>query len=144
LAVGASAAALVACTAPLRWSAPESRPYFILTAPGAEAALPEPGGVLYTDDARLFFQLFYRRPDAPFRYIVGYEAALMPPEDLAVFRAALAARTAASFAPWVAKMTPRDRLILYDTDGRPPIPDLEWMQVSQTVWSGRIPRDGAR
>ena len=54
---------------------------------GGGPYLPDPGGVLYTDDMRLFFQVFYARPTAPWRYIVGYEPALMPPDDLATFRA---------------------------------------------------------
>jgi hypothetical protein len=119
------------------------RPFLSLTAPGAEPFLPEPGGVLYTDDMRLFFQLFYSRPAAPWRYVVGYEPALMPPDDLATFRRVLAARTPESFAPWVGKMRPADRLVLRSTEGRPLIPELEWAQVSQTVWSGRVSRPPA-
>ncbi len=145
LAAVAGVAAWLACTVPLAGPAPESSsPYRVLTSPGVDAALPDPGGVLYTDDPRLFFQVFYSRPSAPFRYIVGYEPALMPPSDLATFRATLAARTPASFAPWVAKMEPRDRLILRSIEGQPPLPQLDWMQVSQSVWSGRVPRDGGR
>jgi hypothetical protein len=68
----------------------------------------------------------------------------MPPSDLATFRATLAARTPASFAPWVAKMKPQDRLILRSIEGQPQIPELEWLQVSQSVWSGHVPRDSGR
>jgi hypothetical protein len=119
------------------------RPFLSLTTPAAEPFLPDPGGVLYTDDMRLFFQLFYSRPTAPWRYVVGYEPALMPPDDLATFRRILAARTSGSFAPWLGKMRRPDRLVLRSTEGRPPIPELEWAQVSQTVWSGRVPRPPA-
>jgi hypothetical protein len=115
------------------------RPFLSLTSPTIGAALPDPGGVLYTDDMRLFFQLFYHRPTAPWRYIVGYEPALMPPEDLATFRNVLAARTPDNFAPWVRKMTPADRLIIQSTEGQPQIPGLAWTRVSATVWSGRRP-----
>ena len=139
LAAICAAAALLACSAPLRGGRAVDRPYIALASPAAELALPDPGGVLYTDDMRLFFQLFYSRPHAAFRYIVGYEPALMPPQDLATFRHILAARTGESFAPWLARMTPRDRLILLSTEGEPPIPDLEWTQVSRSVWSGRVP-----
>ena len=45
----------------------------------------------------------------------------MPPQDLATFRHILAARTGESFAPWLARMTPRDRLILRHR-GRAPDP----------------------
>jgi hypothetical protein len=137
----AGLAALLVLSANLRGQrfAAAENPYLSLTSPDVGSALPDPGGILYTDDMRVFFQLFYRRPSAPWRYIVGYEPALMPPDDVATFRKVLAYRTADSFAPWTAKMTPKDRLILLSTQGQPPIPALEWTQVSPTVWSGRRP-----
>jgi hypothetical protein len=140
LALVAGLAALLATGSGLRGRpASGERSYLSLTGVGVESALPDAGGILYTDDMRLFFQLFYARPTAPWRYIVGYEPALMPPDDLATFRATLAARTPGNFAPWVAKMTPADRLVLQSTEGRPLLPELQWTQVSQTVWSGRRP-----
>jgi hypothetical protein len=36
-------------------------------------------------------------------------------------------------------MKPEDRLILQSTQGQPLIEELEWTQVSPTVWSGRRP-----
>jgi hypothetical protein len=140
----AGLAAFVACTASLHGGPLVDRPFLPLASPAADAALPQPGGILYTDDERLFYQLFYSRPNAPFRYIVGYEPALMPAADLAVFRGILAERTPARFAPWIAKMRPEDRLILRSTGGRPPLPALEWTQVSQSIWSGRVPAPAAR
>jgi MFS family permease len=141
LALVAGLAALLILSANTRGSryrAPE-RPFLSLTSRTIGSALPDPGGILYTDDMRLFFQLFYHRPTAPWRYVVGYEPALMPPEDLATFRKVLAARTPLSFAPWVQKMTPADRLIIQSTEGQPQIPGLAWSRVSATVWSGRRP-----
>ena len=115
------------------------KPYLSLMSPDIGSALPDPGGILYTDDMRVFFQLFYHQPSAPWRYVIGYEPALMPPEDLATFRMTLSRRTPGSFAPWTEKMKPQDRLILQSTQGQPLIDDLEWTQVSPTVWSGRRP-----
>jgi len=115
------------------------RPYLSLTADESSPALPGPGGILYTDDMRLFYDLYFSFPDAPWRYIVGYEPALMPVEDLVTYRRLLVARTPSSFAPWVAKMRPEDRLILQSTQGKPQIPELEWTRVSASVWSGRRP-----
>jgi hypothetical protein len=106
---------------------------------GAEAApyLPDPGGILYSDEMRLFYQLFYRQPRAPWRYQVGYEPGLMPPEDLKVYRQILIARTTQAFAPWVAKMRPEDRLIVRSLGERPPaIEGLEWHRVGGEIWSG--------
>ena len=145
LAVASGVAVLLVLSASARGgrAAPPERSFLSLTAKAADPYLPEPGGILYTDDMRLFFQVFYGRPTAPWRYVVGYEPALMPPDDLATFRRVLAARTPASFAPWIRKMTPTDRLILQSTEGRPQIPELEWAQVSQTLSSGRVSRPPA-
>jgi hypothetical protein len=126
-----------------RLQAPE-RPYQSLASPAASPTLPGPGGILYTDDMRLFFELFFARPQAPWRYVIGYEPGLMPADDLATFRRTLAARTPASFEPWVRKMGAADRLVLKSTEGPPRIPGLEWTQVSQTVWSGRAIGGAAR
>jgi hypothetical protein len=123
---------------------PAERPYQSLAAPASAPALPGPGGILYTDDMRIFFELFFARPQASWRYVVGYEPGLMRADDLATFRRVLAARTPASFEPWVRKMGPADRLVLKSTEGPPPIPGLEWTQVSQTVWSGRTTGAAAR
>jgi len=116
---------------------PEGQAYAALLAPESEGALPDPGGIVYSDELAVFYQVFYRAPRAPWRYMVGYEPALMPPEDLDVFREIHRRRTAESFAPWLAKMRPEDRLILRSASGAPTIPGLEWRPVTATVWSGR-------
>jgi hypothetical protein len=141
LAFVAGLAALLILSANTRGSryAAAERPYLSLTSSAVGPALPDPGGVLYTDDMRLFFQLFYNRPTAPWRYVVGYEPALMLPEDLTTFRKVLSARTPDNFAAWVEKMAPADRLIIQSSEGQPQIPGLVWSQVSATVWSGRRP-----
>jgi hypothetical protein len=100
--------------------------------------LPRAGGILYSDDMRLFFDLFYRMPEAPWRYVVGYEPGLMLPEDLEVYRQAHVRRTTEGFAPWVQKMLPSDRLILRSL-GSPGIAGLEWGELAPGLWSGRLP-----
>ena len=119
-----------------RFTQVTDRSYLALLTPEAAHTLPDPGGILYTDDLALFYSVFFRRPDAPFRYVLGYEPGLMRPEDLAVYRAALKARTPDVYVPWIARMTPADRLILR-SNTRPPVEGLEWMQVGPTLWSGR-------
>ncbi|HSD66421.1 MAG TPA: hypothetical protein VLF95_06960, partial [Vicinamibacteria bacterium] len=120
-----------------RWSRPDPT-FWPLLGAGAAPDLPEPGGILYSDEMRLFYQLFYREPRAPWRYQVGYEPGLMPPEDLRVYRQILTARTTQAFAPWVARMRPEDRLIIRSLGERPPaIMGLEWHHVGGEIWSGR-------
>jgi hypothetical protein len=120
-----------------RWSSVDPT-FWPLLRPEAAADLPEPGGILYSDEMRLFYQLFYHRPQAPWRYQVGYEPGLMPPEDLRVYRQIFTARTSQAFAPWVARMRPQDRLVVRSAGEQPPaIEGLEWHHVGGEVWSGR-------
>jgi hypothetical protein len=122
-----------------RWSHPPRDPaYRAMLAPEHAIALPDPGGILYCDDMRAFYDLFFLRPKAPWRYSTGYEPGLMPPADLAVYRAAVATRTIEAFEPWVRKMGPADRLVLHDELGTPPIAALEWHSVGYGLWSGRV------
>jgi hypothetical protein len=121
-----------------RWTVRDDT-YTALTRPEAAALLPDPGGIVYGEEMRLFFQVFARKPQAPWRYVLGFEPGLMPPEDLAVYRGAYRRRAPRVFAPWVAKMKPADRLILRSAGGPPPIAALEWHHVSGDVWSGRRP-----
>jgi hypothetical protein len=132
-------AVLLSWSAALRPAAQADRPFIALASPFDDSLLPDPGGILYTDDMRVFFQLFFHRPHTSWRYIVGYEPALMPPRDLATFRSILAARTPENFAPWVTKMRPEDRLLVRALDGAPAIPGVTWTAISRTLWSGRVP-----
>lgn len=123
-----------------RWSLRLDRTYLPLLQPDAAEWLPEPGGILYCPDVTLFHQLFYRRPDATWRYMVGFEPGLLPPEDLAVYREFLKQGTAEALRPWVGKMQPRDRLVVaLAPQASPAIPELEWRHLGGGVWSGRVP-----
>jgi hypothetical protein len=120
-----------------RWSTPNTA-YVPLLVPSAAAALPDPGGILYTDDLGLFFTTFFRRPMAPWRYMVGFEPGLMPVEDREILRVIQRERTPEAFAPWVARMRSEDRLVLRPA-GRPPaIPGIAWTDLGGNLWSGRI------
>ncbi|MFA5143345.1 MAG: hypothetical protein WC522_04160 [Candidatus Omnitrophota bacterium] len=107
--------------------------------------LPEPGGIIYSDDMRLFYQTFFKNPKAPWRYILGFEPAMMPPEDLAVLRKIhwnFAAGEA--FKPWVEKMRPEDRLVIRGAyNAKPPVAGLEWHYAATGTWIGRLPRNNS-
>jgi len=113
------------------------RSFWALGKPEATPLLPGPGGIAYSDDMRLFFQTFYHYPQAAWRYQLGFEPAMMPPEDLEVYRAVRTGRTAEAFAPWIRKMKPPDRLILLSTR-QPAIQELEWSHAGGGIWSGRL------
>jgi hypothetical protein len=61
-----------------------------------------------------FYSLYFKLPhDHLFRYILGYEPGLMPPEDLRTLRAIQFSNGAlAEHAPWFDKMRPADRILV--------------------------------
>jgi len=118
-----------------RWSRTNTT-YRALAAPEHADALPNPQGILYSDDMYLFYQVFFRRPDAPFRFVLGFERGLMRPEDAAVLRDAVQ-RGDDRFRPWASRMTARDRLIVQVVHPGSSY-GLQWTHVSGNVWSGRV------
>jgi hypothetical protein len=110
--------------------------------------LPEPGGILYSDQMEPFFQGIYRAPRAPWRYMVGFEPALMPPEDRTIYNRILDARPhrpPGYFEPWISRMRPGDRMILesQSAGGPPQLDGLQWQFVPPTFWIGRVVPPGA-
>ena len=104
--------------------------------------LPDQDGIFYTGDMTLFFQTFYKNPDAGWKYIVGYEPALMPDQDYAVYRRVLwNFGDVKAYEPWVEKMRPQDRLVIRGARNAPPnIPQLDWEYGVSGIWIGRVPR----
>lgn len=126
-----------------RWTDNANAGRLSLKNPAQAEWLPEPGGIFYSDSMNLFYPTFFENPDAGWRYMTGFEPGWMPPADLAVYRDLRQRRTARAFAPWIAKMRPPDRLIIYNDGGIvSSITPLEWKQISgyPAIWSGRIPR----
>jgi hypothetical protein len=122
-----------------RWTACLTKEY--LTQADAELAgwLPPPGGVIYSADMRVFNDTFFKNPNAPWRYALGFESALMLPEDLAVVRNVdWNFGDVRAYAPWVKKMRPEDRLVIRAAAGAMPnIPELEWHYAVTDLWMGR-------
>jgi hypothetical protein len=110
--------------------------------PDLKGWLPEKDGIFYADNMQFFYDTFYKNPEAEWRYIVGFEPALMPPDDLKIYRAIHRNKGAdESYEPWIKKMRPEDRLTVNRTF-QPNLPSLEWKR-SGDVWIGRLPRGGA-
>jgi len=101
--------------------------------------LPEAGGILYNDNMYLFYQVFYQNPHGPWRYALGFEPVWMTADNLKTYRRIQLTRGKnESYAPWVKKMTEKDRLILL-RNAKPQIEGLEWHETTPTVWSGKLP-----
>ncbi len=106
---------------------PEHRPW-----------LPDEGGIVYNDSMHLFYHLFFDNPHGPWRYVLGFEPVWMPNDDLEIYRnIQLKHGTPESYAPWVAKMTEKDRMILRRSS-QPEIEGLEWHEITSHFWSGRL------
>ena len=98
--------------------------------------LPEPGGI--------FYNTFYKNPQAPWRYVLGLEPALMPDDDLKILRRIEFNHGAAkAYEPWIAKMRPADRLAIYSAF-KPALPQLEWTNAVGETWLGKLPSQKAK
>jgi hypothetical protein len=125
-----------------RWTKNLDTEYLSQADPEMRPWLPDKGGILYNSDMTIFYQTFFKNPDAPWRYILGFEPTFMPEEDLQIFRNLQRNfRAYQSFAPWVAEMRAEDRLVVHCDSPQPPaIPGLEWHYTARDLWIGRKPR----
>jgi len=104
--------------------------------------MPDKGGIFYTADMTIFYQTFFKNPHGDWRYILGYEPAMMPDDDFATYlKIVWNGGDVKGYAPWVAKMKPADRLVVRgEGGGHPNIPGLEWKYAVTGIWVGRTPR----
>lgn len=125
-----------------RWTQNLSWSFLAADNPELSGWMPEPGGILYSPEMAIFYRTFYKNPRAEWRYQTGYEPALMPAADFEIYRKILESNgDASSYAPWVQKMKPADRLVIRGNSAqRPNIPQLEWHQGVSGLWLGRTPR----
>ena len=118
--------------------------YFVSPSePDLAGWLPDKGGIFYNPDMDFFFQTFYKNPTADWRYVLGFESALMRPDDLETLRKIQWTYNAVdAYQPWVDKLRREDRLVFRAAraGGPPPIGKLEWHYAGGTVWIGRLPR----
>ena len=107
--------------------------------------MPDADGILYSPDMGIFYQTFYKNPTAKWRYLVGFEPALMPADDFNTYQEIfLQNGDAKAYEPWVKKMKPADRLVLRaGKNERPGIAGLEWDYAVSGIWIGRTPRTSA-
>jgi hypothetical protein len=91
----------------------------------------------------VFYRTFFENPNAPWRYQLGFEPTMMPEADLEVYRQYFSTDGAPFvFKPWIAKMKPGDRLVLFHaSDTAPTLPELRWYHATRNLWIGRLPGD---
>jgi hypothetical protein len=112
-------------------AAPEERPWF-----------PDSGGIMYNSTMTAFYQLFFDNPQAPWKYVLGFEAVLMPPGELKIYRDIQRDENSKeAYVPWVDKMRKADRMVVYTAGKTMSVIDrLEWHCMGRNTWFGRLPR----
>jgi len=123
-----------------RWTASLHNEYVDIADESIQEGLPEKDGIVYSSSSRVFFQTFFKHPEAPWQYILGFESALMPPEDLKIYRRIQWNGGATQcFKPWLEKMRPQDRLWIMQGRGAPAphISGLKWTHLTSYIWSGQ-------
>jgi hypothetical protein len=114
-------------------------PYLDGSNPALQGWLPEGDGIFYSADMSFFYDTFYYNPQANWRYILGFEPALMPEEDLKILRHMQWNHWDwPTWQPWIQKMRPQDRVEI-PNPGPPPIAELEWREAANGMWIGRKP-----
>ena len=124
-----------------RWSDQTQRVFLSRRNPTHVPWLPQPGGIAYSAEMDVFYGLFFTNPDAPWKYVLGFEPAIMRPEDYRVYCDIKRTKGATeAYLPWVERMRPQDRLYVVQRSNVPPsIPGLEWFQPVYAIWVGRRP-----
>jgi hypothetical protein len=111
--------------------------------PGLQGWLPAKGGIFYCAQMAFYYDTFYKNPQADWHYILGYEPAIMPEEDLKILRSIQLSHGAfKTYEPWIKKMRPADRLVIY-SPSQPDLPRLEWHHAVGDIWFGRLPENSS-
>ena len=107
--------------------------------PSLKGWLPGDRGIFYTAHLGFFYSTFYQNPQADWRYILGFEPALMPDDDRTIYRTIQRNDGAIqAYQPWVDKMRPEDRMAIYSAT-QPDLPKLEWHNAIGSLWIGKLP-----
>ena len=107
--------------------------------PALKSWLPGDHGIFYTGNLGFFYSTFYQNPQMDWRYILGYEPALMPDADREIYRKIqFNGGAIQAYEPWVKKMRPEDRMAIYSAT-QPDLPELEWHNAIGALWLGRLP-----
>ncbi len=122
-----------------RYTAWMTEPFLDGSNPQLKDWMPGKGGIFYADNMQFFYNTFYKNPQGDWRYMVGFEPALMPPDDLKIYREMHRSEGgAASYEPWIKKMRLQDRLAVARSS-QPDLPELDWKEGAHGLWVGRLP-----
>jgi hypothetical protein len=115
------------------------QPFVSARNPRLQGWFPGHNGIFYSIQMDFFYDTFYTNPDGDWRYLMGFEPALLPDEDWKIYRRIVWNQESfQTYEPWINKMRPEDRLVIF-TSTRPVLPQLEWIDAADYVWIGRLP-----
>ncbi len=97
---------------------------------------PQDGGIIYSNTMYCFYEHFYEYPTAKWKYVLGFEPAIMKQDDKQTLRNIGYSKLEYDYAAWVKKMTEKDRLITFSKLNS--FPQLEWIKGNRTWWIGRL------
>lgn len=122
-----------------RWSTEPDKKYISSEYPADREWMPEPGGIVYNLEMHVFYKSFYKNPNAPWRYVLGFEPAMMTDENLNVYKNVLLAPNLDSLQPYIKKMTHRDRMVtMRKLTDKPDTPGLDWHYMPNNgIWIGK-------
>ncbi len=124
-----------------RWSNETWRTYAPVFAPQNRQWLPDPGGILYNDSMNVFYLGLYLNPWLNYRFLLGYEPALLPDAELKTLRnIQWQGASDPSLAPWIMRLRDIDRILITRRGPPPNYPALEWYAPMPGVWIGRRPQ----
>ena len=122
-----------------RWTNSLNTTYLTQDNPAYQSWLPGTNGIIYSADMRVFYNTFYKNPNAPWKYVLGFEPTIMDRTNLTVLRdIQVSFGSDQAYTPWVKKMHPEDRLVILDgPGGKPNIPVLQWNYITNGIWIGK-------
>lgn len=122
-----------------RWTSSRDTLYLSQANPELAGWLPDQGGVFYAAEMSLFYQTIFMNPNGNWKYMVGFEPAMMPNEDFAVYQNIVYNHgNPLAYMPWVRRMRTQDRVAIKWFD-QPRLAGLEWKSVNG-IWLGRLPQ----
>lgn len=99
---------------------------------------PSDNGIIYNDSMRHFYHQYFTDPKAKYKYILGFEPAIMPDDDKKTFREITYSDFHfKAYEPWINKLTEKDR-IFASVDLSSNYPQLDWIKVSKNLYIGKI------
>ncbi len=99
---------------------------------------PKDGGIVYNDSMKHFYFQYYNNPEAKYKYVLGFEPAIMKEDDKKIYRDIVYSGFYYKlYKPWIDKITDKDR-IFASVDLSDYYPKLDWIKAGQKLYIGKL------